>query len=60
MAKVTVYNFKCYDIKTDKMVLSKHMGTREYIKSLNHGCVPIEETAKEVDASGVDAAGQYC
>ena len=60
MPKVTVYHFKCYDIKTDSMVQSKHIGTLEYIKSLNHGCVPIKETAKDVDLSETDSAGRYC
>jgi hypothetical protein len=57
MGKVTVYYFTQYDINSDKIVTSKRMATLEAIKSFN--CVPLMDTAQEVDGLELDEYGRY-
>ena len=61
MSKVTVCNFKKYDIKNDKYVqfLDKRKRTIEAIKNLGNGYSPISETCIEVDPSEIDINGYY-
>ena len=58
MAKVKVYYFRRYDIKTDEMVRSSRSATRETIAQIE-GAVLLEETAQEVDKSELDDNGFY-
>ena len=57
MQKVTVYYFTGYNIRTDQVIRSKRMATLETIKRF--GCAPLMDTAKDVDASTLDAEGRY-
>ncbi len=57
MAKITVYYFTKYDINSDRIVTSKRMATLEAIK--NFSCIPLIDTAKEVDTSELDEYGRY-
>jgi hypothetical protein len=62
MAKVTVYYFECWDIKTDKYTVQKRMATRKFIDRLIEGgasCKTLMNSAKEVDSSEVDENGRY-
>jgi hypothetical protein len=57
MPKTTVYCFEGDDKIHGKNVLAKRMATLEAIKSFN--CVPLMDTAKEVDISELDGNYQY-
>lgn len=56
MTKVTIYQFKLYDISTDEKKLSRRWGTRKAIESI--GGEVVEDSRVEVDAavvvSGID------
>ena len=51
MSKVTIYQFKRFDIIRGESLVSRRWGTLEAIKSVR--CEPIMSTATEVDASVV-------
>lgn len=53
MDKVTVYQFRSYDIRDDEKKLSRRWGTREAIQDVC-GEV-IESTAVEVDAKDINS-----
>ena len=57
MQKVTVCYFTKYDVKTDQEVRSQRMATLEFITRIQGH--PLKDTAKEVDASELDAEGRY-
>ncbi|MGD0021716.1 MAG: hypothetical protein ABSC54_05375 [Smithellaceae bacterium] len=57
MPKTTVYCFTKFDIKQSKNIMAKRMATLEAIKSFN--CVPLMNSAKEVDISELDDNGHY-
>jgi hypothetical protein len=50
MAKVTIYQFRVYDIRNDEIVKSKRWGTAKAIKEIACGQM-LEDTAIEVDES---------
>lgn len=52
MSKVTIYQFRLYDIQNDGMQKSRRWATREAIESV-HG-EALEGTATEVDAALVN------
>ena len=57
MAKVIVYQFKKYDINSDKEIASKAYATRQAIEQF--GGRLIEESAIEIDESMLDGNGKY-
>ncbi|MDQ5986519.1 MAG: hypothetical protein CSYNP_02249 [Syntrophus sp. SKADARSKE-3] len=57
MSKLTVYQFRVFDINQGMNVLAKRMATLEAINTINGA--PIMETAQEVDATEVDGNGHY-
>ena len=57
MQKVTVYYFTKYDGRTDQEVRPRRMATLEFITRIQGH--PLMDTAKEVDASELDAEGRY-
>jgi hypothetical protein len=59
MAKVTVYYFETFKIKTGDMVTSKRMATLKYIKQIGGSSRAIMSTAKIVDSFEVDENGRY-
>jgi hypothetical protein len=59
MAKITVYHFKCFDIKTGQYHTPPQMTTLDKIPTLHTSCEPIMETAKEINDSMLDQEGFY-
>ena len=57
MDKITVYYFQGYSITKDEIIIPKRMATIETIK--RYSCVPLMDTAKEVNVSEVDEDGRY-
>lgn len=57
MARVTVYNFKKFDIVRGEQILSRHKATHDWI--VKEGAEAVSGTAEEVDASLLDDNGLY-
>jgi len=57
VSKLTVYQFKVFDINQGINVLGKRMATLEAINNVNGE--PIMETALDVSATEVDGNGHY-
>jgi len=58
-----VYQWKAYDIKSDKEIISKRFGTVDAIKNIEKNergearCIPVIETEQEVDDKLIDENG---
>ena len=57
MSKVSVYRFKRYDINSDEHLSSSTYATLEAIKQF--GCIPLLETAIQIEESKLDGNGKY-
>jgi hypothetical protein len=57
MAKVTVFNFRVYDINRDESITSRRMATRPGIESI--GGVIIEGSGVEIDETQLEPGEQW-
>ena len=54
---IKVYNFRCYDPKSDQFIIPNRKSTRERI--MNVRCEIIEGTEEEVRETDLDEEGRY-